>query len=281
MSSKSEIKLSVAIVTRNRPDSLFETIDSLSRQSVQPYEIVISDDSNQEELILRNKKIAEKFGGHYFTGPQNGLYANRNFVAKKCTGTHFRTMDDDHFFPEDHLKNCINAIEMEPRTIWTLGEYYPRTKHMTLPPPIPGQLHPRGFSIVPVNMNEYFGISCGGTIYPAEVIKEKIFNCEIYKFGSTFLEYGARLKSKGFRIKFLADTYFVHNDTETTGSEISYRKLREARLFSMLCYSFEYQKTWKNQIQTLAQISYDILMGRYSFSEVSRAYRNFRVYPKN
>ncbi|MBT8319322.1 MAG: glycosyltransferase [Gramella sp.] len=281
MSAFSTIKLSIAIVTRNRPDSLFETLQSLSKQDMQPYEIVISDDSNQEDLITQNKKIAKKFKALYFKGPQKGLYANRNFVARKCSGTHFRTMDDDHYFPKGHLLKCLKAIQNEPKTIWTIGEYYPTSKDKKLPPPIPGQLHPRGFSIIPADMNEYFGISCGGTIYPSEVVKEQVFNCEIYKFGSIFLEYGARLKKKGFQIKFLPDTYFIHNDSETTASEIPDKKLREARLFSMFCFSFDYQKTIKNQAQTLAQITYDILIGRYSFQEVIRAYQNYKLYPKN
>lgn len=281
MSPISTIKLSIAIVTRNRPASLYETLNSLFQQNVKPYEIVISDDSNSQDMIQNNKEIAEKFNARYFSGPKKGLYTNRNFVAKKCLGTHFRTMDDDHFFPKGHLKKCLEAIEREPKTIWTIGEYYPTSKNMTLPPPVPGQLHPRGYSIVPSDMSEYYGISCGGTIYPSEIIKEQIFNCEIYKFGSIFLEYGARLKKKGFQIKFLPDTFFIHNDSETTASEIPSMKLREARLFSMLCFSFEYQKTIKNQIQTMAQITYDILIGRYSFDEVNRAYKNFKLHPKN
>jgi glycosyltransferase involved in cell wall biosynthesis len=281
MSPISEIKLSIAIVTRNRPDSLCATIESLTSQSIQPYEIVISDDSNKIGLIAKNKDIAERFGCRYFKGPQKGLYANRNFVARKCSGTHFRTMDDDHFFPEDHLKKCIEAIQLEPNTIWTIGEFYPTDKNMTLPPPIPGQLHPRGFSIIPINMDEYFGISCGGTIYPISVVNDKIFNCEIYRFGSTFLEYGARLKNNGYRIKFLPDTYFIHNDAQTTASEISKGKLSESRLFSMLCFSFKHQKTLSNQIQTLLQITYDVIIRRYKFSEVKNAYRNYRLYPSN
>ena len=42
------IKLSVALVTRNRPDWLRRCLGSWRTQSVQPYEIVISDDSGED-----------------------------------------------------------------------------------------------------------------------------------------------------------------------------------------------------------------------------------------
>lgn len=276
MSSNSEIKLSIAIVTRNRPDSLEETLISLAAQSVRPFEILISDDSNEQAFRIKTRELAKKFDCIYIEGPQKGLYANRNFVARKCTGTHFRTMDDDHYFPVDHLEKCIEAIQKEPDIIWTIGEYYPESKNRPVPPPIPGQLHPRGFAKVPDNMNEYYGISCGGTIYPSLVVDKEILNCEIYRFGNTFLEYGARLKSKGFQIKFLPDTYFVHNAVATSASELTSRHINEARLFSMFALSFDHQRNWWNILQTIGQVFFEICTGNNRISEVLTAYRNFR-----
>src|SRR3954454_3566516 len=101
--SNSNIKLSVALVTRNRPDSLRRTLESLKQQSLQPYEVIISDDSDNETLIAVNNELAQKYSCRYIKGPGKGLYANRNFVARHCSGTHIRTMDDDHEFPENHL----------------------------------------------------------------------------------------------------------------------------------------------------------------------------------
>src|SRR3954451_9899484 len=115
------MKLSVALVTRNRPDSLARTLESLSRQNVQPYEVILSDDSDVESMISANAELAQKYSCKYLKGPGRGLYANRNFVAKSCIGTHIRTMDDDHEFPENHLTECLKAIEKEPNTIWTIG----------------------------------------------------------------------------------------------------------------------------------------------------------------
>jgi glycosyltransferase involved in cell wall biosynthesis len=190
--------LSIAIVTRNRPESLQRALESLSNQNTQAFEIVISDDSNLEEMIAANKELASAYGAKHILGPQNGLYANRNFVARNCSGTHFRTMDDDHEFPDNHIKICLEAIEQDPYAIWTIGEYCPPDENRSLPAPIPGQLHPMGYSYSPADMTTYFGISCGATIYPKKVVEKNVLNLETYMFGILYLEYGSRLYNKGY-----------------------------------------------------------------------------------
>lgn len=269
------ISLSIAIVTRNRPDSLNDTLYSLSNQTEHPAEIIISDDSNIAELQERTADLAKRYGCKYYKGPKKGLYANRNFVALKCTGTHFRTMDDDHQFPHDHIAKCLEAIKNEPDTIWTIGEY--SCKPSPLPSPIPGQLHPRGFSYIPKNMKNYFGISCGGTIYPSEVKNETILNCDLYKFGNVYLEYGARLKKQGYEIKFLKTTYIIHNDLES-GSVLALDTMSEARLFSMFCLSFFHQPSWRNKFLTLGQLLIDVMTFKYPGTTIFKAYRSYKIF---
>ena len=66
------VQLSVALVTCNRPDSLERGLDSLRSQSVQPFEVIVSDDSasNQAERV---RKLAAEYGGIYCAGPRRGL----------------------------------------------------------------------------------------------------------------------------------------------------------------------------------------------------------------
>lgn len=274
-------KLSIALVTRNRPDSLYRTLKSLYLQESKPYEVIISDDSNQQKYILRNQQIVKEFGGKYFQGPQKGLYANRNFVAQKCTGTHFRTMDDDHEFPKFHLTKCIEAIESEPEIIWTIGEYFAHEKIRHIPCRIPGQLHPRGFSKSPKKMTDYYGISCGATIYPSKLLNEWMLNCELYKFGILYLEYGSRLKKMGYTIKFLPTTYIIHNDEETAASELSNGEINESKLFAMFCLSFKYQPSIYNFSNTVGQIGYELMRLEYPFTTVIKAFKNYKNFTKN
>src|SRR5580704_7020256 len=116
-----DIQLSIALVTWNRPDSLERALASLRAQSVQPFEVIVSDDS-QMEYTEATRAIAAKFGCSYNSGPHRGLYANRNVAAQQCRGTHIRTMDDDHILPPDHLAKCLQAASTDANAIWTTGE---------------------------------------------------------------------------------------------------------------------------------------------------------------
>jgi glycosyltransferase involved in cell wall biosynthesis len=268
--------LSIALVTRNRPQSLELTLHSLSLQQPKPFEIILSDDSDKEAAIVQNKLLAEKYGCTYIIGPHKGLYANRNFVAMHTNGTHFRTMDDDHEFPENHLKICMEAINKEPETIWTIGEYKNRNDIHDAPHPIPGQLHPRGYAYSDNNIENYYGISCGATIYPNTVLRYRILNNEFYMFGSTFLEYGARLKAKGYKILPLNTTYIIHNALETSSSFWTINLIKEAKLYAMFCFSFWHYKSLKNKIVTTGQILFELLTSQVNLKIIKSAWLNFR-----
>lgn len=271
-------RLSIALVTRNRPESLRRTLQSLSLQKNQPFEVLISDDSDIEECKVENMIVAEQFGCLYYEGPKKGLYANRNFVATKCSGTHIRTMDDDHEFPVGHFEECMNAINSNPEAIWTIGEYYVDEPCRYLPPRVPGQLHPRGYSYQPNDLKNYYGISCGGTIYPRTIVDMNLLNCDIYPFGIMYLEYGARLKKLGYNIQFLTSTYIIHNDTITSAAEINKTVIYQARIFSMLCLSFYHQPSSKNKFETLVQLISEFARFKYSYRTFFKAYNKFKSF---
>jgi glycosyltransferase involved in cell wall biosynthesis len=83
-----EIKLSVAIVTRNRPDILERCLQSWRAQIVQPFEIVVSDDSS-EDYISSIKDLCATFQCVYVSGPRTGLYGNRNNAALMIIHIHW------------------------------------------------------------------------------------------------------------------------------------------------------------------------------------------------
>ncbi len=281
-----EITLSIALVTRNRPESLEQTLVSLSKQQPQPFEVLVSDDSDNLDSIRANKEIALRYNCKYLSGPQNGLYANRNFVASHCSGSHIRTMDDDHEFPENHLQECIKAIQQDNKAIWTIGEYFVSITDRPVPAPVPGQLHPRGYSFPPPRMDEYYGISCGASIYPRSVVDNNILNVDLYKFGILYLEYGIRLLNEGYSIKYLDSTYVIHHEHPANDSIITMKSksaleiIDGARVFCMLMFSFHHKKTLYNKASTSVQIVKDLIMGNYSRKTVITAIRNFKMESK-
>ncbi|MES2828469.1 MAG: glycosyltransferase family 2 protein [Bacteroidota bacterium] len=277
--SNSHVKLSIGIVTRNRPSSLAATLKSLYSQYVNFYEVIVSDDSSEESAIHENRKIADFYNCKYIKGPQKGLYANRNFVALACKGTHIRSMDDDHIFPEGHIKACLDAIDLEPETIWTIGEYSPKHNVPRIKPyPKPGQLHPKGYAFIPEKSgDEYYGISCGASIYPAIVFQNKILNVEYYKFGTVFLEYGARLKYLGYTIKVLDTTYIFHDDIQTSAVLVTNSVLIEARIHSVLCMCLIYKPTLGNKFLAIYQIIKDLIIGGLTLKALVSAFKNYKI----
>ncbi|MDJ0734434.1 MAG: glycosyltransferase family 2 protein [Nostocaceae cyanobacterium] len=238
------IRVSVALVTRNRPESLNRCLKSLRSQSIQPFEVVISDDSD-EEFAIRTKELAERWNCQYIKGPQRGLYANRNHVALACNGTHIRTMDDDHEFPADHFKVLQAVVESDSDSIWIIGEYWekptPSSKFY-----LPGEIQPRGFSKLPSNLDDCFAISDGAAIYPKQVFANQRL-LEVFKFGSLYLEFGARLKSLGYRIRYCPDTYIIHHYIPGSRSfnDEKMQKMSNflAAYLTYSCYLFDLFKT--------------------------------------
>ena len=248
-----ETRLSIALVTRNRPSSLERTLKSLRGQSVQPMEVVVSDDSDPDKTSAVTQ-VAAAYQCQYILGPHRGLYANRNHAALACRGTHIRTMDDDHEFPAEHIAECLAAIDRDPRAVWIIGEYLPSQMPKEPTPECPGQLHPRGFSVLPPNPDDCWAIADGATIYPREIFDRGLRFAQSFPFGAPYLEFGSRLHFLGYRIRQLPPTYVIHYYEAGKRSLADPEGEMAAEFFAMLCHSFIYQPTPKNKLLTLSQI---------------------------
>ena len=248
-----ETRLSVALVTRNRPSSLERTLRSLRSQDIQPWEIVVSDDSDPGQNA-DVRRIAADYRCEYVPGPHRGLYANRNHAVAFCRGTHIRTMDDDHEFPSHHFAECLAAVSRDPEAIWIIGEFLPDQMERANGPECPGQLHPRGFSVAPTNPDDCWAIADGATIYPQKVFDRGLRFAEAFKFGAPYLEFGSRLHFLGYRIRQITSTYVMHHYDAANRSLADPGEELAAEFFAMLCHSFIYQPSLKNRLLSIGQI---------------------------
>jgi len=236
VNSASSIQLSVALVTRNRPEQLRRALGSLAGQSVQPREVIVSDDSDAGNS-LEVRAIAGEFGARYVEGPRQGLYANRNAAAVAVTGTHVRTMDDDHTLPAGHLAQCLAAMEKDPAAIWTCGEegYLDDQRHAFLGRAI--QLQASGVGAEVDNPDDNWGIADGATIYPREVFERGFRFAETFPFGSSYLEFGALLYRYGWRSRCIPDAYIEHRYDSATLTRTSPASV----LYASLCYNLRFR----------------------------------------
>ena len=258
-----EPAVSVALVTRNRPESLCRALASLRSQSIQPFEVIVSDDSSEKFYQDRNKEAAKYYNCIYLQGPARGLYANRNHVALACKGTHVRTMDDDHVLPEDHCKVVQSWVRSFPKDVLVMGEFSSACPVDSDVVTIPGQLHPRGFSLPPKKREEYYGISCGSSVYPKKVFDLGYRLCEDFLFGSAYLEFGSLLKMKGIKIRHLYDASVMHycEPSDFRRNDIVFPSI----FFSIICHSWYYQPSFQNKSLSLLQMFIFLLKRREKF----------------
>jgi glycosyltransferase involved in cell wall biosynthesis len=274
--SQSEVRLSVALVTRNRPQSLARTLRSLRAQEIQPFEVIVSDDSDPQQSE-ESRAVALEHGARHVTGPHRGLYANRNAVAALCQGTHVRTMDDDHEFPAGHMAACMRAVTRVADCIWIIGECLPGEEASAAPWVSPSQLHPRGHSRTPPPGTRSWAIADGAAIYPREIFDRGLRFSESFPFGAAYLEWGSRLHWLGYEIRHLDDTYVIHHYDPATRSIDDLRVAAGSRLFAGLCHSFIYQPSLRNRALTVAELAATVrrrrMVGVHAVSDALRAFR--------
>lgn len=281
-----DIRLSIALVTRNRPDSLERWMQSIRAQTVQPFEILVSDDSS-DEFADKVISICNDYNATYTKGPRRGLYANRNHAFSKVHGTHVLSADDDHTHPVDFLEKILNALKEDPKRIWILAEKEPNTSVFELV--CPAEINHNGLAgKTPINVQDCMAISCGASVYPSTIFTEKrLFYPEVYGFGHIWYLWGLMLKRKNEHISFLSETYVIHNWRDT----VEYTRARnkeflasviEANYFVALCFAMHFKKTfWLNSILILYGLRLVFLPATiegYHISVRLKMYRFIRAY---
>jgi glycosyltransferase involved in cell wall biosynthesis len=247
----SSVQLSVALVTCNRPNSLERGLESLRSQSVQPFEVVVSDDSGRDHAE-RVRKLAAEYGGIYCTGPRRGLYANRNFAAQQCRGSHIGTMDDDHILQLDHMSRCIDAVQSDPGSIWTAGESGYLNGAAVGVAETASQLGAAGVGEPIEDRDDNWGIADGSTIYPREVFDRGFRMVEEFGFGSSYLEFGAYLYKNGWRCRCIPNAEVKHYATALACPDplsqrfasICFNRYFRPNAFRLVRYLLPYRQNW-------------------------------------
>ena len=264
-----EIKISVALVTRNRPEMLDRCLESLRSQSLQPFEVIVSDDSDPE-VAVETERVAKHWNCQYIKGPRRGLQANLNHAVSACQGTHIRTMNDDHIFPQDHFKIIQNVVESDPKSIWTLGEYC-ESPGTTPVFHLPGEIQPRGFHKPIEKFDDCLGISGGASIFPKQIFEKHRF---LETFGYVCdLELGPRLKGLGYQIRYCSETHIIHLSHGISREQ----KLRHKGEFLMAYLTYScYLKNLPKEIECLSYFLAIALLTSLKIKDFSFGLLDFR-----
>lgn len=264
----SVIKLSVVIPSRNRPEALKRCLECLNRQKKFLFEIIVADDSSP--LYYENyQKIKDQYEVRLIRGRKKGVYANHNLLFKNAKGTHIRVIDDDHKIPENHIYKSLKFIKFDKKSIWSIGEKYPFKPSYKNRIIYPGELNNRGFSSSVINVNDSIALAMGSSIFPKVFFNHRNFYIDKYPFGSIWLEYGARIKMLGFKIRIIPNLFVSHYLIEHRRSFNSSKLNLETKFFVIFFYNLIYKKNIKNILLGVYEILKSLFY--YNFNDVKMA----------
>lgn len=116
------MKISIALATYNGAAFLGEQLDSIKRQSLQPAELIVSDDSSSDDTVEIARRFAREAGFQVTVDVHSriGNY-NENFVRAigQCTGDIVVLCDQDDVWSENKL--AVAATEFRDPTVMAVS----------------------------------------------------------------------------------------------------------------------------------------------------------------
>jgi glycosyltransferase involved in cell wall biosynthesis len=119
--------ISVCIPTYKRPEFLKEALDSVLAQTLQPIEIIIGDDSNDdltEKLVVDIKKSCEIPIFYTRHSPSLGQAENINFLYENSKGDKLVLLHDDDLLLPNALEDLNNCWNLHPDLVAAYGKQY-------------------------------------------------------------------------------------------------------------------------------------------------------------
>ena len=113
-SSLSQMRYSFIIPVYNRPDEVDELLDSLTRQTVNDFEVIVVEDGSSITCSDVCAKYANRLDLHYFQKPNSGPGQSRNYGVERAKGEYVLILDSDVVVPEGYLKAVSDELDANP-----------------------------------------------------------------------------------------------------------------------------------------------------------------------
>jgi len=228
-------KVTVGMTAYNAENFIEASIQSLLKQTLQNFTLIISDDASSDETEQICKKMAEKDSRIlYFRQEKNlGPKGNFEFVANQCNTEFFMWASHDDIWASNFLESCLEVLEnqidigfvitkciVKSRNIPLVRRcFLPSMKFVSNPDPIKRMLFFTKLSFMTFKDNLTYGV------WRNSVLKKIIHdtrNMKYFSIGGAANEY-ALLTTKG---KFIENTYFLKR----------YKYLPPGSFFSFIFY---------------------------------------------
>jgi GT2 family glycosyltransferase len=233
--------VSAVIITRHRPEMLARAIDSLKSLAYPLAEVIVSDDSlNNNTIDMLTACYPEV---KYVRGPQRGIAANRNSGIRVASSEYILMMDDDIIIHRDFLCLALHGGDTGKSSV-----YFAPMKDGEM------SYSPKGISYLGFHTREYAPtelrqtLSSQAFVMPALVRDEVLFDESIVLYGYEEVDFGYRLCKKGYEIKLVRDCVNIHMDPNGKVTEkrhvhasrlyVTYKKIAivDGRRFAALIY---------------------------------------------
>ena len=105
------MRYSIIVPVFNRPDEVDELLDSLTRQTVKDFEVIIVEDGSTKTC----KDVCEKYASildlHYYFKENSGPGQSRNYGAERSKGEYLLILDSDVVLPDKYIENLELRID--------------------------------------------------------------------------------------------------------------------------------------------------------------------------
>ncbi len=108
------MKYSIIVPVFNRPNEVDELLDSLTRQTIRDFEVIIVEDGSQ----IPSQDVCEKFRDRlnliYLTKENSGPGQSRNYGVAHANGEYVIILDSDVVLPEGYLQAIEEELRRKP-----------------------------------------------------------------------------------------------------------------------------------------------------------------------
>ena len=108
------MKYSVIVPVYNRPEEVDELLDSLTRQTLCDFEVIIVEDGSQTPC----QEVCDKYADHldlkYFMKENSGPGQSRNYGVERAAGEYVIILDSDVVLPKGYLQAVDDELRQKP-----------------------------------------------------------------------------------------------------------------------------------------------------------------------
>ena len=168
-------KITVCLLTYNHATIIESTLKSILSQTVDDFELIVSDDCSTDgtwDIIL---KLSEKYNKiRAIQTPHNmGMANNANFAVKLSNRPYIALLHHDDIYREDLLEKWVNIIEKYPDIGFVFNPYDEPNAEHNFPPPF-GQERMEGKWFLEKILFPNWGCAVRGTAMIRKIYWDKI-----------------------------------------------------------------------------------------------------------